>query len=89
MGQSISIERLLDIAPQPKTRFEPVKLRAVPNWYVRVAFANGEQTYLSGFETEVAAREWIERHATPWLTAYKNGRYLSGASWRNSPGPLG
>jgi hypothetical protein len=76
MRQSISAELLIDITPQLKTRFEPVKLQAVPNWYVRVAFANGEQTYLNGFETEFAAREWIERDAISWLNAHKKGRYL-------------
>ena len=76
MGQSTPVERLLDNSSRPKTRFEPVKLHAVANWYVRVAFANGEQTYVNGFPTEVAARKWIERDASPWLASHNNGRYL-------------
>jgi hypothetical protein len=65
-----------EVTTQPKTKFEPIELKAVPSWYVRVAFANGEQTYVGGFDTEVVAREWIGGTSTSWLEIYKNGRYL-------------
>jgi hypothetical protein len=52
---------------KPKVIFEPVKLQATPSWYVRVAFPNGEQTYVSGFITEAAAREWITLKSAEWL----------------------
>jgi hypothetical protein len=41
---------------KPKTKFDPVELKAEPSWYVRVAFSSGEQTYVGGFDSEAQAR---------------------------------
>ncbi len=52
---------------EPKTKFEPVELKAESSWYVRVTFSSGEQTNIGGFITEAAAREWIALKSTEWL----------------------
>jgi hypothetical protein len=54
--------------------FEPVKLKAKPSWYVRVAFPSGQQTYVSGFNTKADARNWIKRDASRWLTHYRGAQ---------------
>jgi hypothetical protein len=51
----------------PKAKFEPVRLRVEPHWYVRVTFPSGQQKYIGGFETEAAAQEWIALKSAEWL----------------------
>ena len=62
---------------RPKATFEPVELKAEPSWYVRVAFPNGEQTYVGGFVSEAAAREWIELKSAEWLQLKECERTLN------------
>jgi hypothetical protein len=63
------------VGSEPKTKFEPVQLKAEPGWYVRITLPHGEQIQMSGFETEVRARDWIATNAAAWLKHYRGGRY--------------
>jgi hypothetical protein len=60
-----------------KAIFDPVELKAEPSWYVRIAFPSGEQTYVGGFITEAAAREWIATKSAEWLRLRECERSLS------------
>jgi hypothetical protein len=64
------------VGSMPKTKFEPVQLKADPGWYVRITLPHGEQIQMSGFETEARARDWIANKAADWLKHYRGGRYV-------------
>jgi hypothetical protein len=63
------------VGSKPKTKFEPVQLKAEQGWHVRITLPHGEQIQMSGFETEARARDWIATKAADWLKHYRGGRY--------------
>jgi hypothetical protein len=63
------------VGSKPKTKFEPVQLKAEQGWYVRITLPHGEQIQMSGFETEARTRDWIATKAADWLKHYRGGRY--------------
>jgi hypothetical protein len=46
-----------------KVKFDPTRL------------PNGDQTQISGFFTEVEAREWIATESAAWLKQYRGGKF--------------
>jgi hypothetical protein len=39
-------------ADKPKTKFEPVQMKAEPGWYVRITLPHGEQIHINEFMTK-------------------------------------
>ena len=58
-----------------KTKFEPVQLKAEPDWYVRITLPHGEEIHIDEFKTEAGARAWIDDKSSAWLKKYRGGRY--------------
>ena len=58
-----------------KTKFEPVQLKAEPDWYVRITLPHGEEIHIDEFKTEAEARVWIDDKSSAWLKKYRGGRY--------------
>jgi hypothetical protein len=59
----------------PDVKIEVVELAIEPRWYVRVAFPDGEQTYVGGFISEIDALEWVKTKSSEWLKQYSGGKY--------------
>jgi hypothetical protein len=60
---------------EPKTKFEPVQMKAEPEWYVRITLPHGEQIHIDEFITEAEAKSWIDDKSVTWLKKYRGGRY--------------
>jgi hypothetical protein len=60
---------------KPKTKFEPVQMKAEPGWHVRITLPHGEQIHINEFITESEARSWIDDKSATWLKKYRGGRY--------------
>ena len=60
---------------KPKTKFEPVQMKAEPEWYVRITLPHGEQIHIDEFITEAEAKSWIDDKSVTWLKKYRGGRY--------------
>jgi len=60
---------------KPRTKFEPVQLKAEPEWYVRITLPHGEDIHIDEFKTEAEARAWIDDKSAAWLKKYPGGRY--------------
>ena len=61
---------------KPRTKFEPVQLKAEPGWYVRITLPHGEVIHIDEFKTEAEAKMWIYDKSTAWLRKYRGGRYV-------------
>jgi hypothetical protein len=63
-----------DDARRGKADFEPFELIDGAGWGVLVTFPDGHTRNIHGFRSEVAARDWIERHAGDWLGRLRSER---------------
>jgi hypothetical protein len=52
---------------KPKTKFEPVRMKAEPEWYVRITLPHGEQIHIDESTTEAEAKSWIDDKSVTWL----------------------
>ena len=52
---------------KPRTKFEPIQLRADSAWGVRITLPNGVQNHISFFKTEAEAKTWIDENSAVWL----------------------
>ena len=62
-------------SPKPKTKFDPVQMKAEPGWYVRITLPHGEEIHINEFKTDAEARSWIDDKTVSWLKKYRRGRY--------------
>jgi hypothetical protein len=62
-------------SPKPKTKFDPVQMKADPGWYVRITLPHGEEIHINEFKTDAEARSWIDDKSVSWLKKYRGGRY--------------
>ena len=53
---------------KPRTKFEPVQLKAEPEWYVRITLPHGEDIHIDEFKTEAEARAWIDDKSADFFT---------------------
>jgi hypothetical protein len=72
---AISADNETMLGPKPKTKFEPVQMKAEPEWYVRITLPHGEQIHIDEFITEAEAKAWIDDKSVTWLKKYRGGRY--------------
>jgi hypothetical protein len=57
------------VGSKPKTKFEPVQLKAEQGWYVRITLPHGEQIQMSGFETEARKRACLRARSAVFAPA--------------------
>ena len=56
--------------PTRDARFEPVRDAHGGGWNIRASLPDGRSPFVLGFESEAAARDWIDRSAMDWARRY-------------------
>lgn len=61
---------------ETKIRFEPIQTKSGLGWSILVRRPNDQIQYISGFEAEIDAINWMEREGPTWN--YKMEQALNG-----------
>ena len=67
------LEQVPTLAQTSGIKFEPVRDAYGAGWNIRAFLPDGRRPFVLGFESEAAARAWIEHAAVAWARKYAVG----------------
>jgi hypothetical protein len=64
----------MNMKRNPKVLFEVLPMKAGAGWNVRITAESGPVQYMSGFDSERDASDWIEHKSKGWLAMLDGAR---------------
>ena len=74
MHSGCMLEQIPTAEQASSIKFEPVRDAYGAGWNIRAFLPDGRRPFVLGFESEAAARAWIERAAMAWARRYSASR---------------